>query len=76
MLDVNQRHRLYGLAAEIRAVEEGHNARVLPDGSVLVKAESRPGNYRVTLRGIDDGVLRFGCSCRSGEYRISLPIPC
>jgi hypothetical protein len=76
MLDVNQRHRLYGLAAEIRAVEEGHNARVLPDGSVLVKAESRPGSYRVTLRGIDDGVLWFGCSCRSGEYRTSLPVPC
>jgi hypothetical protein len=76
MLDINQRHRLYGLAVEIRAVEEGHNARVLPDGSVLVKAESRPGSYRVTLRGIDDGVLRFGCSCRSGEYRTSLPVPC
>jgi hypothetical protein len=76
MLDVNRRHRLYGLAAEIRAVEEGHNARVLPDGSVLVKAESRPGSYRVTLRGVDDGMLRFGCSCRSGEYRTSLPVPC
>ena len=76
ILDINQRYRRYGLAAEIRAVEEGHNARVLPDGSVLVKAESRPGSYRVTLRGVDDGVLRFGCSCRSGEYRTSLPVPC
>jgi len=27
-------HRLYGLAAEIRAVEEGHNARVLLSGTV------------------------------------------
>jgi hypothetical protein len=70
------RQRLYGLAAEIRAVEEGHNARVLPDGSVLVKAESQPGSYRVVLRGIADGVLRFGCSCRSGAYRTSLPVPC
>ena len=35
MLDINQRHRLYGLAAEIRAVEEGHNARVLFIWSVL-----------------------------------------
>jgi hypothetical protein len=76
MLDPIQRHRLYGLAAEIRAVEEGHNARVLADGSVLVKAESNPGSYRVTIRGIDDGVLRFGCSCRSGEYRSALPVPC
>jgi hypothetical protein len=69
MHDTIQRHRLYGLAAEIRAVEEGHNARVLPDGSILVKAESHPGSYRVSLRGIADGVLRFGCTCRSGEYR-------
>jgi hypothetical protein len=76
MLDTNQHRRLYGLAAEIRAVEEGHNARVLPDGSILVKAESHPGSYRVVLRGIADGVLWFGCSCRSGEYRASLPVPC
>jgi hypothetical protein len=76
MPDTIQRRRLYGLAAEIRAVEEGHNARVLADGSILVKAESHPGSYRVTIRGIDDGVLRFGCSCRSGEYRAPLPIPC
>ena len=76
MLDPIQRHRLYGLAAEIRSVEEGHNARVLPDGSILVKAESNPGSYRVSIRGIDDGVLRFGCSCPSGEYRTALPVPC
>jgi hypothetical protein len=76
MLETIPRHRLYGLAAEIRAVEEGHNARVLPDGSILVKAESNPGSYRVYLRGIDDGVLRFGCNCRSGEYRTSLSVPC
>jgi hypothetical protein len=76
MLDPIQRQRLYGLAAEIRAVEEGHNARVRPDGSILVKAESHPGSYRVAIRGVDGGVLRFGCSCRSGEYRTSLPVPC
>jgi hypothetical protein len=69
-------HRAYGLAAEVRAVEEGHNARVLPDGSVLVKAESNPGSYRVWIRGVRDGVLRFGCTCRSGAYRTSLPVPC
>src|SRR4029453_10368544 len=44
-------HRAYGLAAEVRAVEEGHNARVLPDGSVLVKAESGPGSYPVARWG-------------------------
>jgi hypothetical protein len=69
-------HRLYGLAAEIRAVEEGHNARVLPDGSILVKSDSQAGSYRVFIRGIADGVLRFGCSCRSGQYRTALPVPC
>ena len=37
---------------------------------------SHPGSYRVTIRGIVDGFLRFGCTCRSGEYRVSLPIPC
>jgi hypothetical protein len=76
MLETMSRHRLYGLAAEIRAVEEGHNARVLPDGSILVKAESHPGSYRVTIRGLDHGVLRFGCDCRSGQYRTALPVPC
>jgi hypothetical protein len=76
MLETMLRHRLYGLAAEIRAVEEGHNARVLPDGSILVKAESHPGSYRVTIRGLDHGVLRFGCDCRSGQYRTALPVPC
>ena len=76
MLETMSRHRLYGLAAEIRAVEEGHNARVLPDGSILVKAESHPGSYRVVIRGIDGGILRFGCSCRSGQYRTALPVPC
>jgi hypothetical protein len=76
MIETMQRHRLYGLAAEIRAVEEGHNARVLPDGSILVKAESHPGSYRVAIRSIVDGVLRFGCTCRSGEYRNALPVPC
>ena len=50
MLHTNAHRRVYGLAAEIRAVEEGHNARVMPDGSVLVKAESHPGNYRVIIR--------------------------
>jgi hypothetical protein len=69
-------HRVYGLAAEVRAVEEGHNARVLPDGSILVKAESHPGSYRVTIRGLDHGILRFGCDCRSGQYRTALPVPC
>ena len=66
----------YGLAAEVRAVESGHNARVLPDGSVLVKSDSQPGSYRVWIRGVRDGILRFGCTCRSGFHRASFPVPC
>jgi hypothetical protein len=76
LLEPTERRSLYGLAAEVRAVEEGHNARVLPDGSVLVKSESHPGSHRVVLRGVTGGVLRFGCSCRSGTYRTTLPVPC
>ena len=66
----------YALAAEVRAVEEGHLARVLPDGSVLVKAESRPGSYRVRIRGVASGVVVLGCTCPSGSYRTELPVPC
>lgn len=66
----------YALAAEARAVEEGHVARVLPDGSVLVKANSQPGSYRVVIRRVDDGVVWFACSCTSGGYRLGLPVPC
>jgi hypothetical protein len=66
----------YGLAAEIRAVEGGHNARVLPDGSVLVKSDSQPGSYRVSIRGVRDGTLLLGCTCPSGLYRASFPVPC
>ena len=66
----------YGLAAEIRAVESGHNARVLPDGSVLVKSDSQPGSHRVWIRGVRDGTVLFGCTGRSGTHRASLPVPC
>jgi hypothetical protein len=69
-------HVAYGLAAEVRAVRDGHNARVLPDGSVLVKADSQPGSYRVWIRGTDGSTLLFGCTCRSGMYRLGLPVPC
>jgi hypothetical protein len=69
-------HIAYGLAAEVRAVESGHNARVLPDGSVLVKADSQAGSYRVWIRGVDGATLLLGCTCRSGLYRTTLPVPC
>jgi hypothetical protein len=70
------RHAAYGLAAEVRAVESGHNARVLPDGSILVKSDTLPGSHRVWVRGVRDGVVLFGCTCRSGTHRSFLPVPC
>jgi hypothetical protein len=74
--DDRSTHAIYGLAAEVRAVESGHNARVLPDGSVLVKSDSQPGSHRVWIRGISDGTLLLGCTCRSGTHRTWLPVPC
>jgi hypothetical protein len=66
----------YALAAEVRAVEEGHLARVLPDGSILVKSDSRPGSYLVRIRRVSDGVIGFSCTCPSGTYRPDRPVPC
>jgi hypothetical protein len=66
----------FALAAEVRAVEEGHLARVLPDGSILVKADSRPGSYLVRIRRVTDGVVGFACTCPSGTYRADRPVPC
>jgi hypothetical protein len=75
-VDEPGRHAAYGLAAEVRAIESGHNARVLPDGSVLVKSDSEPGSHRVWIRGVRDGTVLLGCTCRSGTHRTSLPVPC
>ena len=69
-------HALYGLAAEVRAVESGHNARVLADGSVLVKSDSQSGSHRVWIRGVQDDTVLLGCTCRSGTHRTFLPVPC
>ena len=74
--DAGTPHALYGLAAEIRAIESGHNARVLPDGSILVKSDSQPGSHRVWIRGISDDTVLLGCTCRSGTHRTYLPVPC
>jgi hypothetical protein len=74
--DDRSTHAVYGLAAEVRAVESGHNARVLPDGSILVKSDSQPGSHRVWIRGVQDGTVLLGCTCRSGGNRTFLPVPC
>jgi hypothetical protein len=73
---VGPRGALYGLAAEMRAVEQGHRARLQADGSILVKSDSQGGSYRVRVHGVEDGVLVFDCTCPSGDYRAYLPVPC
>jgi hypothetical protein len=74
--DEHSWHAAYGLAAEVRAVESGHNARVLADGSILVKSDSQPGSHRVWIRGVSDDTVMLGCTCRSGTHRTFLPVPC
>jgi hypothetical protein len=74
--DEHSSHAAYGLAAEVRAVESGHNARVLADGSILVKSDSQPGSHRVWIRGVSDDTVLLGCTCRSGTHRTFLPVPC
>lgn len=85
--DDPRNHAAYALAAELRAVEEGHHAWAQPDGSLLVKAESgeaaadaidagRRMRYRVRVEGVEDDLVVLSCTCRSGFHRARLPIPC
>jgi SWIM zinc finger len=85
--DDPRNHAAYALAAELRAVEDGHHAWAQPDGSILVKADSararRPGaptalgaRYRVRVEGVEDGLVILSCTCRSGFHRHRMPIPC
>lgn len=49
------------LAAEVRAVEEGHLCRVDADrGRFLVKADSWDGTYELTAQAVGD-LVRFSC---------------
>jgi hypothetical protein len=66
----------YAIACEARGLREGHRARVVDDGSLLVKASSGDGSYRVRVAGIRDGLLVLRCTCPSGDYRARLPVPC
>lgn len=87
--DDPRNHAAYALAAELRAVEDGHHAWAQPDGSILVKPNStdpdersdrRPARgrprYRVRVEGVEDGLVVLSCTCRSGFHRARLPIPC
>jgi hypothetical protein len=66
----------YAIACEARGLREGHRARALADGSILVKASSSRGSYRVRVAGVRDGLLVLRCDCPSGGYRARLPVPC
>jgi SWIM zinc finger len=66
----------YAIACEARALREGRRARVVDDGSLLVKASSGDGSYRVRVAGVRDGLLVLRCTCPSGDYRARLPVPC
>jgi SWIM zinc finger len=66
----------YAIACEARGLREGRRARALGDGSLLVKASSGEGSYRVRVAGVRDGLLVLRCSCPSGGYRARLPVPC
>ena len=66
----------YAIACEARGLREGHRARALGDGSLLVKPSSGDGSYRVRVAGVRDGLLVLRCTCPSGDYRARLAVPC
>jgi len=56
------------LAAECRAVEEGHHCRLAPDRShFLVRSENRPATYEVRASAIG-GLVSFSCTCPFGTH--------
>lgn len=73
------------LAAEARAVEEGHHARWDDQRRLfLVKSDSSDRDYEITVRAIVPARpcvspwLSFGCTCpaaQRGRHR-SEPVPC
>lgn len=70
------------LAAELRAVEEGHHARWDADrGVFLVKSDTGPRTYEVSVQAVvyadDSAVLRFSCTCLgSSRGRGDKPVRC
>jgi len=68
-----------GFGAEQRAVEEGHLARKSGVNNVfLVKSDTSPSTYEVSwiVLGYLDNLVHFSCTCKSGQNRQHLPIPC
>lgn len=58
------------LAAETRAVEEGHRAFVQDDGSIRVVSDTRPGvAYHITFDTLGgDQRIRFWCDCPASPH--------
>ena len=74
--DTPENQAAYAIACEARGLREGHRARLLDDGSILVKASSSHGSYRVRVAGVREGLVVLRCDCPSGGYRARLPVPC
>lgn len=67
----------YALRCTLQAVESGRVARSQGDGTWLVRSDSGPDSHRVVVRHVQgNGLVWFGCSCESGDYRPHLPVPC
>lgn len=75
-------HRVDPIAAEARALEEGHHARMNDDGSLSVKSDSRRDvTYRITFSigswfVAGDMAVKFSCTCPSGQARPDELVPC
>lgn len=55
------------LAAEVRAVEEGHHARLLEDGRYAVTSDTTDETWHVeVIRRV--GVIYFKCTCPAGRH--------
>lgn len=68
----------YTFRAEIRAIEEGHRTRRLPDGRYRVVSHEEPdvAYYLGWETPRPGAALRVSCTCPSGVHRAALPIPC
>jgi hypothetical protein len=74
-----RRRAAQDLAAEVRAVEEGHRAFVQEGGWIKVVSDTRRDvSYAVTYEHIPtrSNAIHFHCTCPSGVHRPHLLVPC
>lgn len=74
--DAYEQREVYGFNCEVRAVEEAGYAFVQPGGSCNVKSTSGDETYSVRFVGLVSGGIHFVCTCKSGQNRGHLPVPC